>query len=409
MDEPSSRLDIVSDPVEFRALQQEWNELWSRAEGRYCQAFAVCLLCWTEVARPRGGKLCCITVREHGRLVMVWPLVTYGKLFWTVVRPLASESTDYTSILVEDTPTAAKAIERAWHAVQKKIGADIILLPYLNAETRLFALASAKRGVVMKTAHPAAVGLLRRETGWDVFSASLGPLFQHKPGALERRLSKKGDLTIRFLGPENAEENTRLVDWMFDCKRQWADRVDKTGKWLYSNEYRNFLVALLNHTDGEVLARLVVVSLNGAPVAVDIFGMGKSRVDDLIGGFDPAHSRHSPGAIATEHCVRWALEHRLDFDFGAGSEKYKSYWSRNHILTMWSMQIANTPWGLLALKVENFRQRSRGQPLLPEKEKLLLWLNTALKKSTTFGVRLLARRDKVSEHESRRVTDGLTD
>ncbi|MFM0339348.1 GNAT family N-acetyltransferase [Paraburkholderia fungorum] len=406
MDEPSSRLDIVSDPVEFRALQQEWNQLWSRAEGRYCQAFAVCLLCWTEVAQPRGGKLCCITVREQGRLVMVWPLVTYTKFFWTVVRPLASESTDYTSILFEATPTAPESIERAWNAVQKRIGADIILLPYLNAESRLFELASARRGVVTKTAHPAAVGMLRRETDWDTFSTSLGPLFQNKPGALERRLSKKGDLKIRFLGPENAEENTRLVDWMFDCKRQWADRVDKTGKWLYSAEYRNFLVALLNQTGSEVLARLVVVSLNGAPLAVDIFGMGKTRVDDLIGGFDPAHSRSSPGTIATEHCVKWALEHQLDFEFGAGTEKYKSYWSRNHILTMWSMQIGNTSWGLLALKAENFRQRLRQQSPLVEKEKLLLWLKAKVKKIHDIGGSIVTRRrDKVSEHQSRRVTD----
>jgi len=369
MNEPSSRLEIVSDPVEFRALQQEWNELWSRSEGRYFQAFPVCWLCWTKVAQPRGRKLCCITLREQGRLVMVWPLVAYRKLCWTVVRPLASESTDYTSILVEDTPATSIAIDRAWDAVQKKIGADIILLPYLNAESRLFEVASAKRGVVTKIAHPAAVGMLRSESDWDMFSASLGPLFKNKPGALERRLSKKGNLKIRFLGPEDAEENVRLVDWMFNCKRQWADRVDKSGEWLHSAEYRNFLVALLNQTGTEVLARLVVVSLDGAPLAVDILGMGKTRVDDLIGGFDPAYSRHSPGAIATEHCVKWALEHRLDFDFGAGSEKYKSYWSRNHILTMWSVQIANTRWGLLAFKAENFCQRLRRQLPLAEKGK----------------------------------------
>jgi CelD/BcsL family acetyltransferase involved in cellulose biosynthesis len=365
MDEPSSCLDIIGDPVEFRALQPEWNELWSRAEGRYSQAFAVCWLCWTRVAQPRGRKLCCITFREQGRLVMVWPLVVYRKLCWTVVRPLASESTDYTNILVQDGPTAPKAIERAWGAVQKRCGADIILLPYLNADSRLFELASRKRGVATKTAHPVAVGMLRGETDWNSFSSSLGRLFKNKPGALEQRLSKKGDLRIRFLGPEDGEENAHLVDWMFHCKRQWADRVNKKGEWLYSMEYRDFLVALLNQTDGEVIARLVVVSLDGAPLAVNIFGLGKTCVDDLIAGFDPAYSRQSPGAIATEHCVKWALEHHLDFDFGAGTEKYKGYWSRDHILTMWSMQIANTWWGLLAFQGENLRRRCRQRPQHP--------------------------------------------
>ena len=388
MDEPSSRLDIVSDPVEFFALQQEWNELWAKADGRYHQAFAVCWLCWTKVAQPRGRKLCCITLREHGRLVMVWPLVSYRRLCWTVVRPLASESTDSTSILVEEAPMALKAIERAWDMLQKKMGADIILLPYLSADSRLFELASTKRGVVTKTAHPAAVGMFRNETDWHTYSSSLGPLFKNKPGALERRLAKKGDLQIRFLGPEDAEENVRLLDWMFDCKRQWAERVDKTGEWLYSVEYRNFLAALLNQTGSEVLARLVVVTLDGEPLAVDILGIGKTRVDDLIGGFDPAHSRNSPGAIATEHCVKWALEHRLDFDFGAGTEKYKTYWSRNHIQTKWSMQIANTPWGLLALRSESLFRPFRRQTPPAEKKRFLPKLKVALKRLARRRTRL---------------------
>lgn len=368
MDEPGLRLDIVSNPVEFRALEPEWNELWSRAEGRHHQAFAVCWLCWTKVAQPRGRKLCCITLREQGRLVMVWPLVVYRKLWWTVVRPLASESTDYTNILVQDGPTALKAVPRAWDVVQKRCGADIILLPFLNADSRLFELASSKRGVMTKAVHPVAVAMLRGEADWNTFSSSLGRLFENKPGALERRLSKKGDVRIRFLGPEDGEENARLVDWMLESKRQWADRADKKGEWLYSVEYRNFLVALLNQTDSEVIARLVVVSLDGAPLAVNIFGLGKTCVDNLIAGFDPAYSRQSPGAIATEHCVKWALEHHLDLDFGAGSEKHKGYWSRDNILTMCSMQIANSRWGLLAFQGENLRRRFRRQQPVHKKE-----------------------------------------
>jgi CelD/BcsL family acetyltransferase involved in cellulose biosynthesis len=210
--------------------------------------------------------------------------------------------------------------------------------------------------------------MLRGETDWQSYSSSLGRLFENKPGALERRLSKKGDVRIRFLGPEDGDENARLVDWMFDCKRQWADRVDKKGEWLYSREYRDFLVALLNQTDGGVRARLAVVSLDGAPLAANIFGLGKTCVDDLIAGFDPAYSRQSPGAIATEHCVKWALEQHLDLDFGAGSEKHKGYWSRNHILTMWSMQIANSWWGLLAFQGANLRRRFRRQQPVHKKE-----------------------------------------
>ncbi|WP_161553707.1 GNAT family N-acetyltransferase [Paraburkholderia terricola] len=358
-DRTGFQLEIITNPVRFRALQQEWNDLWSKEEGRYGQAFAACWQCWLCVAQPRGRKLCCITLREQGRLVLVWPLVTYRKLFWTVVRPLASESTDYTNILVQGGASAPALIERAWHAVERLSGADVILLPFTSADSGLYELASGKRHVMVKTAHPLAVAKLRCEKDWETYSASLGRLFRNRPGSLERRLSTMGAMQIRILGPENKDENARLVDWMLSCKRQWAARTGKKGGWLYSREYRDYLVALLNQTDDGIIARLLVLSLDGEPIAVNIFGVGKNCLDDLIAGFEPAYARQTPGAIATEHCVRWALEHNLDMDLGAGTEKYKGYWSRQHISTVWSLQIANTLWGLLGFHADNLRQRVR--------------------------------------------------
>lgn len=49
--------------------------------------------------------------------------------------------------------------------------------------------------------------------------------------------------------------------------------------------------------------------------------------------------------------MKWAFEHRYDVDFGAGSERFKSYWSRQNHRYAWSMQIANTRWGLIGYRI----------------------------------------------------------
>jgi CelD/BcsL family acetyltransferase involved in cellulose biosynthesis len=356
MNAASAQLQVITTAVEFEALRGEWDALWSKANGRHHQAFTVCWLCWLRVAAPRARKLCIIVLRENGRLVAIWPLVSYRKLLWTVLRPLSPEAADYTSVLVEPGPSASRLIEQMWFAVCRQCDADIILLPYLSVASSLHGLASNHGRVMVAKQHLSAVAKLSSEPDWATYCASLGTLSGKKPGALQRRFAKQGDLQMRVLGPNDADENTTMIDWMLARKREWADRVDKKGEWLYSAEYRNFLVDLLNQKQGETLARLLVVSLDGVPVAVNVIGLGARCIDGLIGGFDPLHAKFAPGAIAMEAWIKWAFEHHYDFDLGVGLETFKGYWSRENFTAVWSMQIANTHWGRLAFVADKLRR-----------------------------------------------------
>jgi CelD/BcsL family acetyltransferase involved in cellulose biosynthesis len=347
---------VITSPAEFQALQGEWDDLWSRANGRHHQAFMVCWLCWLHVAEPRGKTLRVIVVREKGQLVAVWPLVSNRKQCWTVLRPLSPESADYTSVLVEEGPCASVRIRQAWAAARRQCGADIILLPYVSVDSELHGFASRQGRLMAAKQHPCSVAKLREESDWDTYCLSLGTLNGRKPGALERRLAKQGELEMRMLGPDDAHENASMIDWMLARKREWADRVDKKGEWLYLKEYGNYLVNLLNQAQGETLACLLVVYLDGAPVAVNMMGLGKSCVNGIMGGFDSRFAKFAPGSVAMEQCVRWVWEQRFDFDFGIGPEAFKGYWSRNNIALVSSMQIANTHWGSLAFMADGLRR-----------------------------------------------------
>lgn len=350
MSDGYSQYEIVSDEDGFRALQREWDDLWSRAHGQYGQAFDVCWLAWLHVAKPRGRQLRCIVRRENGRLVMVWPLVSYKRLLWTYLYPLSPEAGDYTRLLLADGPEAPALIAGAWRAALQRCGADFVKLPYVNEGSELHAIASRERHVMIATRTVAALAKLHDETDWDAFCATLGTMSGKKPGALERRLSKEGQLAVRLTEPGNASENTALVDWILARKRTWGDRVGKRGEWLDSSHYRDFLVHLLCPPDGRAMARLFVVTLDDAPVAATVVGVGTTCVDGLIASFDPGYAKFGPGAIVVEHVIRWAFDQRLNVEFGVGEERFKSYWSRNNITGAWSMQIASSRWGVLAYR-----------------------------------------------------------
>jgi CelD/BcsL family acetyltransferase involved in cellulose biosynthesis len=360
MQNAESHVEIICDTERFRALRNEWEDLWARANGRYHESFLACWQSWLNIAKPRGSKLRCIVARRDCRLVMVWPLAVSTHALWKVLRPLGPEAAEYTTILLEPGADAQALARQAWHTAVTRCGADVIQLPYFSSQTEMYRLVSKERHHVFGDARSASIARLTTEADWPSFCGSLGTLSGKKPGALERRLAKQGTVNARLLTPSDAEENTKLVEWTLSRKREWASRVDKRGAWLYSSSYRDFLIALLNAQEREPIARLYLITLNGEPLATTIIGIGKSSIKGLITGFDERYAKFSPGQLVVEYMVKWAYDNHFDFDFGVGTESFKAYWSRDNTVTVASAQVASTAWGRVAFRAKELVEKDSG-------------------------------------------------
>ncbi|MEM5383519.1 GNAT family N-acetyltransferase [Paraburkholderia phymatum] len=300
---------------------------------------------------------------------MVWPLVTYRRwLLWTYLIPLSPESAGYSRVLVEDGAHTAARVEGAWRVARTRCGADFIHMPYVPEETALGGLiANAHRPVIRERveAYIARLGTESRRYDWQGFCDSLGTLHKKKPGKAAQRMSKAGKVDVLLVDSFDTERIAESVDAMLDWKRSWGSRVNKRGHWLDSAHYRNFLVAWLTSdatttttttatpraTPASTPARLLVVTLDGRPVAVNIFCTDTRGVSGIISGFDPDCAKWSPGLIGLEHVARWAFERQLDFDFGTGSEHFKAFWSRGNRSYCWTVQSVNSWRGRVALDV----------------------------------------------------------
>lgn len=380
MDGIPLQYEVVSDERALLGLKDEWTALWARSQGRYHQAFEVSLNAWYHVAKPLGRTLHCIVCRRDGQLVMVWPLTTFRKWLWKYVLPLSPDAADYTSVLVADDGDADALIKGAWRHATQKCGADFIQLPYMREAHTLYRLASRERHILLATRHDAWIAEMRHETDWAQFCKSVGELFHKKPGFFTRRLAKEGDLVMRLTEPSNVEENARLVDWLFERKRVWGARYNKRENWLDSNTFRNYLIGLLCPPSGEPCVRMLLVELNGAPVSVLIVSVGNPCAHAIISGFDENLARFKPGLVAFEYGVRWAFDNHWDLDFGAGSERFKEYWSRGNKSTAWTLHVINSPWGLAAVRAKHaFRavRHWRGRVALPEVEAAMPDIETA--------------------------------
>jgi CelD/BcsL family acetyltransferase involved in cellulose biosynthesis len=363
MNRARTTIEIIRHTEQLAALEDEWNTLWTDAGGHHNQAFRFSLLSWIHVAQPAGRRLCCVIIRDHGKLVLTWPLVVYRRGVWNVLNVLTPGSVEQTSMLVREDADRSALVDMAWQAAMQRSGADVVFMPFVRAGTQLHALAANHKGMMHSEEVTTSAALLRGGPDWKTLCKSLN----RKPGVRERRLGRQGVMKLGMMELPDAEY-AQWVDWILETKRNWAERVDKRGPWLYAPEYREFLAGLFDSGKTAPLAKLFAVELDGKVIAAAILGVGSGCHYYMIGSFLSEFSQFSPGTILNEFVIQWCIEQDMDLDFGVGTEAFKLYWARGNVKMTPSFQIANSLSGRLYFASKNLARmlsewrRGRGQP-----------------------------------------------
>ncbi|MBV9771197.1 MAG: GNAT family N-acetyltransferase [Bryobacterales bacterium] len=343
--------EIVTKAARLKELKPEWDALWNRCRnGGVFQSFDCCLTVWQAIAEPAGHKLFCIVGWDGLRMVAVWPCTTYRKLALRFAVPLLPTGGEYIDILIDETVDQQGWIKGAWHRLRTEFNFDLVILPNLRTGTdlsQLFYFCMEKAAIYSDVG---AYAHLRREKDWQSYYESLSDSPRRELASKRRQLAKLGTVEFEILeaGDPRCSE---IIGWMLSQKRVWAERTNKKGHWLFSEGYRQYLTRLLADSVATPKRAIMCLTLEGVPIAAKIVAIGKDTLELIIGGFDARYRKYSPGMRLDEHWVKWALERKLDCDFGAGREHYKSFWSRNNVIRMNTYWIPMSWRGAVALQL----------------------------------------------------------
>ncbi|MDY0885795.1 GNAT family N-acetyltransferase [Dongia soli] len=357
-------LELARNPERFRALKPDWDDLWQRSENAGAfQSFDSCLKIWETIAAPAGRKLCCVLGWDEGRLIAVWPLVIYRRHLWIYLRPLEINDAECSSALIDDAVDQTQWIAAAWEILRRQSGADIAILPH-------FKQASALAGILQRHHFEEEAGVavhvpLRAESAWESYYASLSKSHRRDHAKSARRLSELGQIDVKVVEPGD-RRGPLLIDWLLAQKRAWAERVNKKGAWLYAQGFRDFLVAYHADEEASPACQLMELTLNGEPLAVQLYFCGKVILHAVIAGFDMRYQKQSPGVLLNQHLLRWAMQRRLDCYLGLGAEQNKKFWSRNEVVEIKSYRISVSWWGRAATWLRSMKQRNGGEKLPSE-------------------------------------------
>jgi CelD/BcsL family acetyltransferase involved in cellulose biosynthesis len=314
------KVEVIRDFDQFLALESDWRELFERVHSSYlAQSFGWCLTGWEVIAKPQGYRLSIVTLRDEGRLVLVWPLVERRAGIFSVLRPLGSGCWgDHCNLLVEEDENELWRIAFVLTVLKRIGGFDLLNLLQVRSNTALHKLLA--QDPKCKTFKEGLWLQARKTDSW-------GNYWKSRPRKLRRsdgqgaKLSARGEIGFEVI--TDSQRIDKELDWVLEHKRHSIQRLNLRSPWLFTDYYREFL-RRMSVSGGLVM---FVLTLDGVTIAAELGCLERQRVEGMIKTYDRDYATYAVGQQLTKRMVQWAFERDLEYDMRIGDEPYKEDWA----------------------------------------------------------------------------------
>jgi len=300
-------LRIVTDDHTFAALKPQWDELYQKSTDRhYTQSFDWCWCDWMEVGKATGGKLHCLIATEDDRLVLIWPLRIHRKYLWSIAHPLGFETTEYSNVLIEQGPESDVRMDLAWQALGQGSRYDVLRLPFVGDGSRLHRLIATRKVLCVTEQFATSIVDWMASPNWETYYRRLDNKQRCDIARRRRRLAEAGK--VIFIAAVDVDQQSAVIDWIIEQKRQWLVRKARRNDLLGTEEYRRFLVAIAERTKREGGIVVSALKLNDTIIAASMKRVDGARSEVFLGAYDPSYKRFSPSHIEDEYSLKWCFE-----------------------------------------------------------------------------------------------------
>jgi CelD/BcsL family acetyltransferase involved in cellulose biosynthesis len=313
------KLAVTTSLREFHALEAEWNALFERA-ARPCQLFQsfAWLRHWADYYLDHRTRLCIVTGRVRGRLMLVWPLVIVRRAGLKQVTWMGEPVSQYGDVLVDR--GHAELLAQSWSYV-KALGVNIVHLRKVRRDSVAYPLLTEPAVVVTNSTLAPYVNLA---SGRDLqtFEGRCSGKTRSNLRRHLRRLNEQGLVTFEQYGCGSATLD--LVAHALALKGVWLDRRGVISPSLQDGRLQQFLFAVATGCEGSPGMRVSAVRCHGRPIGIEISLECKNEVFGYILSHDFEFRKCGVGTLLAEYSIPTAHEHGYGkFDLLGPAESYK--------------------------------------------------------------------------------------
>lgn len=349
--------ETIGDADRFRALEDEWNDLWLRTRQRqFSHRHVWFRLGWETTGAPRGRRMHVLVVRRQGRAVLIWPLTLRRRALWWQGRALGPEFTEYDPILVQDGDDAPALVAAARRHLAQTCPAGLITVQHVREGSCVAEAFAADPAVITGETLASPYIDFAGYNGWDGYWQSRS---KNTRNAYTRRWRKFAELgTISFDQVTDPAEIRRLLAWTLAHKVAWMERTGHDNDFIRTAEFAAFLERVVAVHDAGGTMTLLAMRLDGRVVATKLGTLDALRYEGFISSQDPEFGAYSTGTIVMVESLKWLCERGLKYDFRIGDEAYKRDWA-THDRPATTYALLNRPAGRLLLQLDAAHQWRR--------------------------------------------------
>jgi CelD/BcsL family acetyltransferase involved in cellulose biosynthesis len=313
------RIDVMTRPEDFHALEDDWNRLWDGGRRReiftsfpWAKAY---FITYTSVAKPAIA-----VARRKDRVSAILPMAGNG----SELRFIGYPHSDYCDILCDertDVGDLRALVAALWKAVPELKVFHFNRLNETSAFARIASSANWRLGFPRSLRRGHLCPLI---DGGNDPAAVFGALMRKEnPRRCERRLSEKGAVSLRHI--ETREAIRQNMETFFDQHRRRRMLKFGSGGMFEEAKTRMFFLSLVDQFDPAGPLRFAVLTAGEKPVAFHFGFELDGRYIWYVPTFDVAYRADRPGLVMLRHLFDYAIRRGLTaFDFTIGDEEYKS-------------------------------------------------------------------------------------
>ncbi|MDJ0975631.1 MAG: GNAT family N-acetyltransferase [Planctomycetota bacterium] len=328
-------LVVLEDPAALATLAKDWDALLEASRSPSLFLTSTWVTTWWEVF-GQGGALHVVCVRsDAGELIGVAPFFvrtgveglpaplrvlmligqqgdTLAEELDVIARP-GAEAEVAEAVSKHLIACGASTWDAIWF---ERVRADSAVMPHIEA-----ALAGSGLEVERRNAQPSAY--LPLPDSMEALTGALSKNFRRQLRNARNRLGREGDVALRFAGVDVTVEEA-----MATLVRLHRERWGPDDGSFDTDAYVRFHQALSLRLFDEDRLMLVLLTLDGTPIAARYDFLYGERIWCFQGGWDPAYERMRVGTLLTADVLEWGIENGyVEYAFLSGDDPYKRRWT----------------------------------------------------------------------------------
>jgi CelD/BcsL family acetyltransferase involved in cellulose biosynthesis len=313
--QPFTVLETVTDPDAFAALEDGWDDLVRAMPRPSPYMLHAWLSAWWR-HHGESGALRVHVARQGERLTGALPLYVSLRAGLRVLRFVGGGTSALGDVLLA--PDAGAAVAARLVEAAAGDGHDLADLFGLPEDSRLAAAAGARLQLVPRAEAP----VLDLDGDWPtLYRSKLSAKRRSLDRRRRRQLGELGELRLEVARtPEALEPALEAAFELHEAR--WRDRPEASG--FATAAGRAFQRDALRSIAALGVPQIVLVRLDGRPIACNYSLLLEGRLVFHELAFDPEFGRWSPGLICTMEAIEAAAgAGATRVEFLGGTERYK--------------------------------------------------------------------------------------